>query len=84
MTTAFASGQCLTIVGTGRSEILIHSREVTTNDVQNSMDGFQPGIDTGDLVRHRDAYALVAFRLLDEIGRQIVKPFAVLVAMLRR
>lgn len=84
MTMAFASGQCLTIMGPGRSEILIFSREVTADDIQKAVNNIEAGLNARDLVTHRKNRGLVTRRLLHQLCRQVFKPLSVLVSVLRR
>lgn len=84
MTIAFASGQCLTIMGPGRSEIIIYSREVTADDVQQALNNIEAGFNARDFVTHRKNRGLVTLRLFHQLCRQVIKPLAIFISMLRR
>lgn len=84
MTTAFASGTCLTIIGEERSELLIFSGEVGSDAVQDCLKSLKTKPYPANLVHHCYADAVVPFGFGDKLFRQIVKPWTILVSMVRR
>ena len=74
MTTILASGPCMTVLAPGHSELLIFSREVTADDIEDRIKSVQADLDADRLILHRDPDALVALSFLNKLRRKLIKP----------